>query len=143
MATLAYFTLQLYFGFFLIIERLFLGRFLEKIPAIFSWVYAIVVVMFSWLIFRAENMAQVFAMLDALFSGDTSSSHKLYTKDVYLKVAAILAIIGATPLVRDYLLMTRHKALLVVRDVFLLTIFIVSISFLAAGTYNPFIYFRF
>lgn len=133
----------LYFGFFLILERLFLGRVLQRLPKVFSWGYAIVIVIFSWLIFRAENMTQVFDMLEALFSGHTSPYHMVYTKDVYLKVAIVLAVVGATPLIRDYFLTSRYKAVLVVRDIFLVAVFILSVSFLAAGTYNPFIYFRF
>ncbi len=133
----------LYFGFFLILERMFLGRLLAKSPSFLSWLYTITVVMISWLIFRAENLGQVFNMLDALFAGRYSPVYEKYSRDIFLQICLIFGIIGSTPFFKDKILESSNRYMQVGRDLFLSLVFIVSLSFLAAGTYNPFIYFRF
>ncbi len=40
-----------YFGVLIVLEKLFLGKLLEKIPAFFSWLYTFVLVVIGWLIF--------------------------------------------------------------------------------------------
>jgi alginate O-acetyltransferase complex protein AlgI len=133
----------LYFGFFLILERLFLGKVLDKIHPLIAWVYAMVVVMFSWLLFRAETIDQFLAMLTALFEGAKTGAYKKYAEDSFLQVTLVLACIGATPLFRDKVLEAKRPWIRVLCDIFLFCIFLVSVAYLAAGTYNPFIYFRF
>jgi len=66
-----------------------------------------------------------------------------YLQDRFLIVTFVLALLGSTPLIRDYFINTSKPIVMIARDIFLMATFIISIAFLAAGTYNPFIYFRF
>lgn len=134
-----------YHGLFLVIERIGLGKVLQKLPSFIGIAYTLVVVMLGWLLFRAESLTQFTTMLDVLFTGGLESHniHKKYTKDILLLVTTAAAFIGSTPLISRYVLQTKHWGMAVISDVFLFLCFVLSVSYLAAGTYNPFIYFRF
>jgi alginate O-acetyltransferase complex protein AlgI len=133
----------LYFGFFLIVERMFLNKLLKKCPAIFAWFYMIIVVMFGWLLFRAENFAQFIEMLNVLFYGEKTGAYKKYAQDIFVQWSLVIAIIASTPLFRDKILLSSNCYIKIASDIFLVLSFFIATSFLAAGTYNPFIYFRF
>ena len=133
----------LYFGVFLILERLFLGEILKKLPKFISWFYSITVVMFGWLIFRAENLGQFLSMLEALFAGAKNPVYKKYAKDTFIILMLFIAFIGATPLFQKKIWQSKRIGVQFLMDIFLIACFVISVSFLASGTYNPFIYFRF
>lgn len=132
-----------YFGLFLIIERMFLGRLLSKLPNILSWLYALVVIMFGWLLFRAETVQQFTFMSETLIAGTSSNLQSKYTGNMFLLASFCAAIIGSTPVFRNLIMGSKRVIVRIGTDVYLIACFITSIGFLAAGTYNPFIYFRF
>lgn len=134
-----------YHGLFLVIERIGFGRVLQKLPSFIGIGYTLVVVMLGWLLFRAESLTQFTTMLDVLFTGSLEShnAHKKYTKDTLLLLTTAAALIGSTPLISRNVFQTTHRGMAVISDVFLFLCFVLSVSYLAAGTYNPFIYFRF
>ena len=45
-----------YFAIILLIEKIFLLKFIEKSPKIIQWLYAIFLIMLGWVIFRCESM---------------------------------------------------------------------------------------
>ena len=68
-----------YFGVLIILERLFMGKVLEKIPSFFSWLYTFVLVVFGWVMFEAvdtsivnvgEMFGQVFSYIGAMFGAN-------------------------------------------------------------------------
>lgn len=56
-----------YFGVILIIEKLFMLKVLEKIPKIFGHIYAIFLVLISWVIFAFEDLGKIGSYLGAMF----------------------------------------------------------------------------
>ena len=59
----------LYFGVLLIVEKLFLLRFLKKLPAFFQHVYTMLLVMLGWAIFSFDSLGNGIAYILALFGG--------------------------------------------------------------------------
>ena len=57
----------LYFGVLLIIEKLILAKYLEKVPTILRHIYTMFLVIISWIIFAFDDMANVFLYLKAMF----------------------------------------------------------------------------
>jgi alginate O-acetyltransferase complex protein AlgI len=57
----------LYFGLFLIIEKLFLLNWLKNKPGIINHVYTLLVVIIGWVLFEFENLSQCFGFLNAMF----------------------------------------------------------------------------
>ena len=139
----------LFFAVFLILEKLWLLRRLEKAPVL-GRVYVLFTVMLSFIIFSAENMGQALSSLGSLFGAGglpLLSAEFLY----YLKSYALLlliGVIGATPLPR--LLLQRlggrpgaEKLRNLLEVPALLLILALSTAYLVDGSFNPFLYFRF
>ena len=139
----------LFFAVFLILEKLWLLKHLEKAPVLGRF-YVLFTAMLSFIIFSAENMGQALSSLSSLFGAGglpLLSAEFLY----YLKSYAVLlliAVVGATPLPR--LLLQRlgirpggEKLRNLLEVPALLLILALSTAYLVDGSFNPFLYFRF
>lgn len=122
----------LYFGVFLTAEKLFLLRRLEALPGWVSHAYCLIFVAVSWVIFAFDSMADVCAYVKSMFglgSGGWIGEAALYygeTWGVFFVVCALCSL-----------------GIFKMKRAFLPVLFAASICFLAGGTYNPFLYFRF
>jgi alginate O-acetyltransferase complex protein AlgI len=151
----------LYHGGFLLLERFGLGRLLDRAPRAVGHVYAILVVMAGWVLFRAESLPQALGYLGAMARLD-----QLAVPPVPLlvllnneRLAAIGAgLVFAVPTlpwlldkVRARKLAAAHtlEARLDTQGVHMLSTpvlvagLVLSIAVLAGTTLNPFLYFRF
>lgn len=85
----------LYFGVLLIVEKIFLLRFLKKLPAFFQHVYTMLLVMLGWAIFSFDSLGNGIAYIRALFGGygqpiwDGGGVYLLYTNIALLLIAAV------------------------------------------------------
>lgn len=136
----------LYFGILLIIEKLFLGKYLEKLPKILSRIYVLLLVMISFIIFNGEGINQIMQNIGGLVGiGNIPiiSQESLYYFKSYF-VVIIIGIIGATPILKNIANTNKaQKIMNILEPVFLLLILLVSTSYIVDGSFNPFLYFRF
>jgi alginate O-acetyltransferase complex protein AlgI len=162
----------LFHGAFLVVERAGLGAWLERRPAVLRHVYTLLVVMVGWVFFRADSMSYAMSYLGAMFGlGGSGLVHMSYpplgdkwipASDIHpvalyassLTWTAIVAgIIGSTPWLprvraRTARLLEEGRSglwvTLQVSSILALAVIFVRVAMdLAAGAYNPFIYFRF
>jgi alginate O-acetyltransferase complex protein AlgI len=141
-------------GTFLVIERAGLDRMLRRLGPL-THAYAMLAVMGGWVLFRSETLTQAagyYAALGGAAQGDPARHPLPEFLDPFVFVTLVAAIVFATPLART---MGRWRdrlgaragaagALAISADVaWLALVFVIASAFLAAGTYNPFIYFRF
>ena len=140
----------LYFGVILIIEKLFLQKALEKlekIPAV-SHIYAIILFIFGWVIFRAENVPHIGSIISSMFGANGAGSLIDMAEKNVVKfpqiIAVITGIICAMPVSR-YLkkYLDDNPAGKVIIDISSVAALIFCIFSLADNSYNPFIYFIF
>ena len=141
----------LYFGVLLIAEKLFLLRFLEKLPAFFRHVYTMLLVMLGWSIFSFDSLGSGLSYIRALFGGygqpvwDGGGLYLLYTNIALLLIAAV----GSTPLPQKLWhrvegRLSAHPIPLGAMETCLVAAgMVLSIAFLVDASYNPFLYFRF
>ncbi len=137
----------LYHGMFSIIERLGFRKVLDK-HKFFSHIYTLVVVVFGWVLFRADNMVQagVFVRRMILPWEYTITKVPLPILLGHRTITTVLlSIAGAGTLQFIF-----HKTDLskkwknsVLELLYCSCIMILCIAMLASNTYNPFIYFRF
>lgn len=136
-------------GAFMVIERLFLGNTLKKIPSVLSWIYTVLVVMIGWVFFRIENFATALDFLGTMFSFQTEGEIAVQFLNYNMIITLLIAIIFATPI---YPLMMKmmtgcsiiDQTLTFIRvNIVIPVLFFYSIVMICASTYNPFIYFRF
>ena len=140
----------LLFGIILIIEKMFLGKHLEKWPNFLKRIYVLFIVMISFVIFNATNMAEAWKNISGLFGANGESLINAYTI-YYLKsylIVVIIAVIGATPILKNMILRLKknekiNKALNVLEPLSIVVILLVVTAYLVDNSYNPFLYFRF
>ena len=135
-----------YFGILLVLEKLFLLRWLKRLPAVLRHIYALVLVTVSWTLFAFTDIGAGFAWLKAMFSGVLFDSSSLYLLLTYGPMLAICAL-AATPLgKRCYEGLNARLgqgALALIDCGGLLCVLTMSMAYLVSGSYNPFLYFRF
>ena len=150
-AGMAFILWGLYHGLFLILERVWLGKKLEKLPGIVGWGYTVTAVFFGWILFRAENISLFFTYVRNMFvahGGTILLSAYLDSKMIFLIVMGVLF---AGVLQKIYEKVRVHSAgkipvngiVTVPRMIACLVIFWLSVAALVNNSYNPFIYFRF
>ena len=138
------------FGVILIIEKLWLEKYIEKMPNVLKRVYVLFIVMLSFIIFNANNITEAYRNIIGLFGANGESFINNYTI-YYLKnyfVVLIIAIIGATPLLKNAIEKLKQKELFnkiinVLEPICIVIILIIVTAYLVDNSYNPFLYFRF
>lgn len=138
----------MYFAVFLVVEKLWLGKFLEK-SKVLSRCYLLLVVLISFVIFQAGSMEEVTDRLGVMFGIGVPlvSQEGLFFLRDYGGIL-LAAVIGATPLAKNLLAKINSgnagkKIFAVLEPVYLAAAVFVVTSFLVKGSYNPFLYFRF
>lgn len=139
----------LYFVIFLMLEKFWLAKVLEKLGVV-KHLYVLFFVMLSFIIFDAASLTEAGRNIGGLFGigvGDMVSAESMYYLKNYL-VIFLIAIIGATPLPkRIYEFLEKNvmvkKILCVAEPVFMAGLLLVVTAFLVDGSFNPFLYFRF
>ena len=137
----------LYFGVILIIEKLFLLKILERIPKVFSHVYALFLIVFGWVIFYfADDVGGLSAMLDfipSLFRGKAVSADALTVIISGIPMLAVAAV-ASTPLIRKiYMRLRNRKGFVFAELIASAIILVLSVASLVGDSYNPFLYFKF
>lgn len=139
-----------YFGLLLILEKMFLKKWLDRIPAVFSHLYSIFFILMGWLIFSFEALGEgmaygkvMFGMAEVAFANDMV----LYLIRNY-GVLLIVCLIGCTPLIKKWakvcLESKKHQGLVTVAvNVVMILLFVIITAYLVDASYNPFLYFRF
>lgn len=144
-------------GTFLIIERCGFDRIIDKSWQPLQHLYTIVLVSIAWVFFRAETLPSALFYIKALLgmgAYDGPLFHQQWSN--FNSLILIIAILVSTPVLSKFLnfltLLSSDKShqgrivsSLLSTSYFLsiVVLFLLSISFIASGTYNPFIYFRF
>lgn len=137
----------LFFGVILVIEKLWLKKFIDKLPSIFKSVYVMVLVIISFVIFNGEN---VISNLSGMFFINKSKFVDSYTL-IYLKKYAlviIISIISSIPLLKNFINKLKdnkqfNKLINLIEPIYLVLLLILITSYLIDNSYNPFLYFRF
>ena len=140
----------LLFGVLLVIEKLFLGKVLEKLPKIIQRVYVLFIVMISFIIFNAESLGQAIHNIIGLFGANGESlvnQYTLYYLKSYLGIL-IIGLIGATPLMKTLIKKLKkntniRKVINILEPIVIVILLMLVTAYLVDNSYNPFLYFRF
>jgi len=134
----------LYFGFFIVLERLFLSKLLNKIHSILQTFYALIVIILGRAIFMSKDITHFLVLIKSLFySSNKNSIHLYWTQNIYFILIFIISIFGCTPIFNKFFLSSNNKYISFLKNIYYIILLILSIAFLAGSTFNPFLYFRF
>ena len=147
----------LYFGVLLIIEKQFLLKKLQNAPKAVSWIYTMVLVMISWVIFASVDGQGGLGYFTSLFGvhlGENGAAALALANSTtwYLLrnygVMILLCAVGATPVPAR--LAAKVRTMLkdgtgwqLLWSGAAMVLFVVCTAYLVDATYNPFLYFRF
>ncbi|ATQ75366.1 membrane-bound O-acyltransferase family protein [Massilia violaceinigra] len=140
----------LWHGALLVLERLGGARLLARLPASLAQAWTLLCVMIGWVFFRAENVPYALKYLGSM-AGIHGESALLHTWRLDMQGTSLTALVVGIVLACWRLrapaqpAATRMPAVLVHGGhlVWTAALSLLCIASLAAGTYNPFIYFRF
>ena len=130
----------LYFGLVLIIEKFVFKDFFDR-HRVIGFVYTVLIVNISFVIFNHSNLLDVRNFIVGLFNFEY-----LIDKETlfYLKnyaVFFIICIVGITPLCKNIYSRLKNKDL--VNIVLIIILLVVSTAYIIDATFMPFLYFRF
>ena len=137
-----------YFGVLLILERFFLGKYLERWPAVLSTAYTFLLVVVGWVLFEFSAMADVGAYLGAMFGlggaglVDATLPYWIRNYGLILVICALISFDLPGRIGRKITKRWPHLFAYLEPAVNLL-LMVVSTAYLVDATYNPFLYFRF
>lgn len=133
----------LYYGAWMLAERLFLGKWLEKLPGAVRHIYTMFIVLIGWALFAVEDMGRLGAYFSSLFGGGGwFSAVDGYRLRTYLPTLVIL-IVGSTPLMGKLWDRLGERTRAVLQPLLVLGALILCTASLVDAGYNPFLYFRF
>ncbi|MDD6771169.1 MAG: MBOAT family O-acyltransferase [Inconstantimicrobium porci] len=138
----------LYYGVIIIIEKLFLLKYLKKIPKIFGIIYSMIIVTVGWVFFDSESINKAFSYIGIMFGAGNNLMIDNMAKYLISSNLLILfiSIICATPLVKRIIMYITEKKKtpgIIVSVVISMAIFVISTAFLVYESYSPFLYFKF
>jgi len=129
----------LYFFVLLMLEKNFIGSFLNAHPVL-SRFYMIPLIMISWAIFEISDFSQMGLFLSRLFAFKGGSDWGYYLQNY--AVTLIIGIFLSTPVLKKPF-EKLDKNVPWAATVVYAGLLIVSVAYLVDATYNPFLYFRF
>ena len=138
----------LFFAVFLIMEKGFLLKPLQKLPVL-SHLYTLLLVAVSFVIFDSAGLSEAATHLGRMFGAGgipLVTGEALYYLGSYA-VTFIIAMIGATPfptrMAKQFSEGKSGRALSILAPAALVLVLAVVTAYLVDGSFNPFLYFRF
>lgn len=135
-------------GVFMVIERLFLGKLLEKNKFKFlNWLYTMLVVVVLWVFFRSDNVTQAFDIIRTMFvySGQSRYIFQIITLQQW--IVLLIGILFCGPVQRltsgIYNKIKNNKVFTWVDYGWQFCLYFICINLLINSSFNPFIYFQF
>ena len=144
----------LYFFVFISLEKIALGKILDRIPGFLSHAYLLAVVFFGWILFRFRRISLVWVVLKGLFCANGNPFYSFEAKTMWLNNCffVIAAVIAVTPAIKKLGSKLKNKAgsnpaytnaIAIAQVSAVVIIILLSTLALVGNTYNPFLYFQF
>jgi alginate O-acetyltransferase complex protein AlgI len=138
-----------YHGLFLVLERLFLGRVFQKLGKFISIPITFIIVVTGWVLFRNEDLSYALTVIKKMYSfsffdGKFAVNNDFICMAVIAAVFSFFAVTQKTYSLQQKVYGENYSGggrwLVVLAGTVL---FYISLSYISALDFNPFIYFRF
>ena len=143
-AALNFLAWGIYFFILLSLERLFLGKLLQRLPKVLSRLYALGAILVGWVFFATDGIYDAVSYLMRMFSLSAPVGSDIYHLVRNIPFLILLAL-ASTPIpLEAYKIIAKkgemRRSLLSLGSIL---IFILCVANLVGASYNPFLYFRF
>lgn len=137
----------LYYAVLLLLEKLFLSRYLERLPKAAQWLYTMLFVVVGWVLFNLTDFTQLRHALAVMFTPYTTDWLAVLACDTSIIIPVLIlpfAILFSFPVLAKWKKHADDTPLTaLLTDGVCLGLLALSIAFIISSSYNPFIYFRF
>ena len=137
-----------YYGCLLLLEKFALGKVLKKLPAALQHVYALVIVLFGWVLFAFDDVKLLPSFLGSMFGANglmaADTPYFLLKNALFFVLCAAACLPVWKKLGEKW--RAKHengKGFFAAETLWYVLLFLLSVAALVDGSYNPFIYFRF
>ncbi|MDP1621063.1 MAG: MBOAT family O-acyltransferase [Bacteroidales bacterium] len=137
-----------YMGLFIVIDRIFLLRYLKKAGRIPSIAINFLLLVIGWVIFRADSLADAWFYLERMFMFQ-GAENEVWLNPKFWTMFAIAAIFSFGAIWKkaesriEKLYFNPGNSAIIVFSVIAILLFILSEATITSSGFNPFIYFRF
>lgn len=139
----------LFTGLFLVLEKIALGQWLQRLPYWLANIYTLFIFITALMIFKIEQGEHLADVLNKAFFLQRESSGIFYpgyylTPDLYFLL--FIAVLFAYPVHESKLyrkVQEKLHALPLIPEVLYTGLFLLTLSVMSSSVYNPFIYFKF
>ena len=130
----------LYYAVFLIAERVFLAKAMQRWPAFVKHLYTLVVVMFGWVFFKVESMTEALGYICGMFRfTDGWWKELLFRANKEYIFFLLLGIVFSVPFGKKI----KEKCNEKLYDVMVFGAFFLAVLYMVGNGFSPFLYFRF
>lgn len=141
----------LYYFFFLMLEKMYLAKYLNKAPAVIQHLYAVIVILVGWVFFYFGSLSEIKAFFAAAFGANgffqITEKTVIVNYILTLLVGAVLClpVIPFCKRIAGNLCKSHGGKIFVNVCACVCTVaaFAISTAALVGSSYNPFLYFRF
>lgn len=135
-------------GFFLVIERAFLGKILAKIGKLPSILITFFIVNIGWVFFRVEKISDAFCYIKQMFVFNSNVNAKFDVEFItYFCIAILFSFFAINKWGQKIQDAIYFKDYTNIRHISIcacsILLFLLSVSSITSSGFNPFIYFRF
>ena len=140
----------IYYGFWLVLERMFLLKVLKKF-GVFSCLFSFVVIVIGWVFFRSESLSEAFSFISRMFNNPgINSSHVILTQKLQaiFSLAVLFSFFTLLPFgekIQNFVYNNENKHAIAYFSIIVvcLALYTLSLASITSSNFNPFIYFRF
>ena len=132
----------LFIGVFLVIEKLWLSKYISKLPKFLRNIYVLFIIMISFIMFNAGSINEAFFNIKGLFGLNKEvfiNNYTIYYLKSYL-IVLIIAIFGATPLFKNIIEKLKkskclNKIINILEPIFLVILLLLVTAYLIDSSY--------
>ena len=136
----------LFYAFWLVVEKNFLLKYLEKNNVI-AHIYAVFLTLIGFTIFDADGISGAIRNIGGLFAGYPLASAEFFFNLRSYALVMVIGIIFATPIPKTLYGKLKEKlnspVFDIIEPVVVCLMIVICTAFLVDGSFNPFLYFRF
>ncbi len=144
----------LYYYVIIVCEKLFIGKWLDRIPRVFEHIYTLLLVVIGWVFFYFDDMTRLKAFFKILVGiGDNPlvgvTDAAVLKNHILFFIIAIIAVTPISQKIKEIYVNLRSKNIFlngagaVGLAVYAVTLLILNTAAIVGSSYNPFLYFRF
>ena len=129
-----------YYAALLLIEKYLIGKYIEKLPKILRWVYAMFFVLISWVIFDRTDFSDMTRALLTMFSFVKTDWANMIIENTSLLKGLVFVPVG---IIAMFPISKKIKLDETLANILSLAVIAICVMFIISSSFNPFIYFRF